>query len=203
MWVCEWWVGVLQPHVCDNVKHDIKPLTAAAHWVKTERLFLISIRRWTRDNICKSEPSLVKHLTLLKDLDSSLAIWKQDVVKLSNFTPKQYFFFWFWSDVWPEDGKSLMYGCCFMLRWTLKISNQCFGFCVILRTELKNTSSVWNFNMFSSSYTACFGSNSNICFHNIHSDKLKVWLFVEGYFPVLRRTSLFKGSGNVLLQNVP
>lgn len=26
--------------------------------------------RATRDNICKSEPSLVKHLTLLKDLDS-------------------------------------------------------------------------------------------------------------------------------------
>lgn len=78
-----------------------------------------------------------------QNVKRNLGRWKWDVVKLSIPPRKQYFFFWFWTGVWPEDGKSLIY-----VALDIKISNQCFGFCVILRrAELKNKSSIWNFNV--------------------------------------------------------
>ncbi len=65
--------------------------------------------RATRDNIGKSEPSLVKHLTLLKDLDSFLAIWpksnkmlretwtkKVGCSKIVQFHPKILLFIFSW-----------------------------------------------------------------------------------------------------------
>ncbi len=75
------WVCVCYSHMCVIMLNmTLKLLTSlqptrlkrrGCFWYPSED----EQSRATRDNISKSEPSLVKHLTLLKDLDSFLAIW--------------------------------------------------------------------------------------------------------------------------------
>ncbi len=80
MCVCVWWVGVLQPHVCDNVKYDINTVNIAeTHKVKTERPFLISIRRWTEQSYTGQHLQIWafagEALDFIHNFDSFLAIW--------------------------------------------------------------------------------------------------------------------------------